>query len=792
MAKADLHIHSKFSNRPSEWVLQRLGAQQSYTTPEDVYQRAKEAGMSYVTITDHNTFEGSAILAEKYEDAFTGAQLTTYFEDGCKIHLLVWGFTPDQFDQMVSIRKNIFELREYVLSEKIAYSVAHATYNLNNKLELKHLEKMVLLFDVFESRNGAQNKASNRALYYYLKHLNEAGLQALSDRHQIKPIGPDSWTKGFTGGSDDHANLFIGRTYTMVNAANIEGFLKAIRHKKSFAEGRTNDFQTLAFTVYKVGHEFSKTKSRPLSYTPLASVPDMIFGHEKPSLIDSLLVLGMKAESGYRRGVADLVDEIRRKKDPTIEGNIDLVYDRIADIVDDLIAGTIDNVLDKMKTGDLFSLAKEVSAALPGMFLLVPFFTSLKLITHNADLLEQLRQQVPEHRNRRILWFTDTLIDLNGPSVTLKNMGWAFYQHGIDVKIVSCIEPEEMTDDLPPNTVNLPYIFKFDLPYYESYTMMIPSVLKAMKELQAFEPDEVFISTPGPVGVLGLVLAKLLSVRAVGIYHTDFTNELGEIMEDIDDNSANIVEEFVRWFYNQMDEIKVPTQSYIDILSKRGVSPDKMSVFPRLIDHETFYRLDPDEWGAYRIPFDEGVNFIYAGRVSKDKNLEFLLEVIDRLFADNDDVNFIFVGDGPFRTEMESRLKKHVNRVHFYGRVPHDDLPKLYSQADALVFPSTTDTFGMVVLEAQCCHMPAFVSDIGGPKEIVIHEETGWVLPALNADKWTAALLDYANMVAKSKDDAEAMRQEAGRKARERYGLNAVLKGLTSEELIPRPRVLTD
>ncbi len=792
MAKAELHVHSKFSNRPSEWVLQRLGASQSYTNPEDVYERAKAAGMTYVTITDHNTFEGSGILSEKYEDAFTGCQLTSYFEDGCKIHILVWGFTPDQFEEMVKLRKSIWKLREYIFDQKITYSVAHATYDLNSKLSLEHLEKLVLMFDVFESLNGSQNKVSNSTWFDYLKHLTEVKLVELSERHQIQPSGSDPWVKGFTGGSDDHANLFIGGTYTMSNAGNPEEFLKAIRSKRSFARGRSNDFQTLAFTVYKIGHEFSKAKSRPLSYTPLASVPDMIFGNGKPSLIDSLLVLGMKAESGYRRSIAELVDELRRKKDPTVEGNIDLVYDRIADIVDNVISGMIDNVLAKFTTGDLFSLAKELSAALPGVFLLLPFFTSLKLITHNTPLLASLRKEVPGHRNRRILWFTDTLIDMNGPSVTLRTLGWAFYRHGIDLRIVACLEPEEMTDDLPPNTVNLPYIYKFDLPYYDAYKMRLPSVLKAMKELHSFEPDEVLISTPGPIGALGLMLSKLLSVPAIGIYHTDFTNELSEIMEDMDDNSAQIVEEGVRWFYNQMDEIKVPTQSYIDILSRRGVSPAKMSVFPRFIDHNVFHRLESPEWGDYSLPSGSGVNFIYAGRVSKDKNLEFLLDVIEAIWEQRPDVNFSFIGDGPYRKEMEKRLAGKGKRVHFFGRVPHDDLPKLYSQADALVFPSTTDTFGMVVLEAQCCELPAFVSDIGGPKEIVRHEKTGWVLPASNMDVWTQSLVHFIDLMSQSGEETASMRKEAGRVARDRYGFDAVLKGLTSEELIPRPQVHTD
>ena len=791
MARADLHLHSRFSNRPSEWILQRIGASQSYTEPEAIYDRAKAAGMTYVTITDLNTIEGSALLAQKYSDAFTGLQTTTYFPDQCKIHILIWGLSDGDFDEIQRVRRDIFELRDLLVERKLAHSVAHATYNINNKLTLDHLEKLVLLFDVFESLNGGQNKASNSTWYYYLKYLNSETLCELEDRHGIKPQNAESWVKGFTGGSDDHADLFIGKTYTVANASSKENFLNAVRYKKSFAKGRMNDFYTLAFTVYKIGHEYSRTKSKPLSYSPLASIPDVIFGNDKPNLLDSVLMLGMKTDTKYKRKLAELVDEIRRKKFVNVEDNIELVYDRIASIVDDILAHMIETLVEKATSGDIFSLIKEVSAALPGIFLLAPFFTSLRMINHNTPLLEKIRQQVPEQRNRRILWFTDTLVDLNGPSVTLRNMGWTFYQNGIDVQIVTCLEPHEITDDLPPNTVNLPSTYKFTLPYYDAYLMKIPSMLRAMKELHSFEPDEVFISTPGPVGLLGLLMAKLLSVRAVGIYHTDFKAELSELT-DFDDDMIHIVEDGVRWFYNQVNEIKVPTRSYINILSERGFDPSKMSVFPRLIDHDTFRRLPSTEWDPYRVPGEDSISFVYAGRVSKDKNLEFLLEVIERIMADRDDVSFVFAGDGPFRKEMEVQLKRYGNRVHFFGKVPHSDLPKVYSQADALVFPSTTDTFGMVVLEAQSCELPAFVSDVGGPKEIVLHEKTGWVLPALDVNTWVSRLNEHADMITSDPSAGEEMRSNAGSSARERYGLDAVLRGLTSEILVPRPQVLQD
>ena len=109
MSKADLHVHSKYSNHPSEWFLQRLGASESYTEPEFIYRSAKEKGMDFVTVTDHNRIEASLLLKEKYpNECFTGVESTAYFpEDGCKVHILIYGFDERKFAEIQGLRKNI-------------------------------------------------------------------------------------------------------------------------------------------------------------------------------------------------------------------------------------------------------------------------------------------------------------------------------------------------------------------------------------------------------------------------------------------------------------------------------------------------------------------------------------------------------------------------------------------------------------------------------------------------------------------------------------------------------------
>src|SRR4030043_477174 len=133
MIRADLHAHSKYSEHPSEWFLQRLGAQESYVEPEFIYKTAKSRGMDLVTITDHNRIDGSIILQGLHpEDTFTGVESTVYFpEDGCKVHILVYGLSEDQFSCIQKIRTDIYEMRAFLKQEDLAHAVAHATYAVN-------------------------------------------------------------------------------------------------------------------------------------------------------------------------------------------------------------------------------------------------------------------------------------------------------------------------------------------------------------------------------------------------------------------------------------------------------------------------------------------------------------------------------------------------------------------------------------------------------------------------------------------------------------------------------------
>jgi glycosyltransferase involved in cell wall biosynthesis len=132
------------------------------------------------------------------------------------------------------------------------------------------------------------------------------------------------------------------------------------------------------------------------------------------------------------------------------------------------------------------------------------------------------------------------------------------------------------------------------------------------------------------------------------------------------------------------------------------------------------------------------VKLLYAGRVSREKNLELLADAFIELQASGSSAWLVVAGDGPYREEMQRRLRQH--KAIFTGFLSQADLARIYASADVLVFPSTTDTFGNVVLEAQASGLPVVVTDAGGPRELMVPGETGLVVAANNKEDLIRAM----------------------------------------------------
>lgn len=190
---------------------------------------------------------------------------------------------------------------------------------------------------------------------------------------------------------------------------------------------------------------------------------------------------------------------------------------------------------------------------------------------------------------------------------------------------------------------------------------------------------------------------------------------------------------------------------YTTILADRAYDLERMTLFRRGPDLElltpgapmapTVRKLVAARAKKVRNQF----TMAYTGRISRDKNLDFLLQTQALLRTRGRDVRLYLAGDGPHRKALQ-KLYGNNPGIRFLGRLGNHEIPGLLAIADLFVFPRNTDTFGMSVLEAQACGVPCFVSDQGGPAELVNQGATGFIVPARDTEQWAMVIEETLRM----------------------------------------------
>ena len=779
-ARADLHVHSRYSTQPASLGIERFLSPTSRTEPEEVYRRAKRRGMDFVTLTDRDTLEGALRLVEAHpSDCFTGLETSAVFpEDGCKVNLLVWGLDSRQFGEIQRLRKDIYELAAYLRSADLAHAVAHASRSVNGRLNLSKLERLVLLFDVFEGANGTQGRMHNRTLVQCLRELTPEKIDEYQRKHGLQSLSAEPWKKSFTGGSDDLSGLMIGTSRTTVAARTKDEFLLGVRTGRSLASGRDADFRSAAFTAYKLAYDqLRETKAWDPATLFLSQIGQWTFESESLGLLDRIKMRTMNAGTKLRSDrtaslVLELAESCGSLPSDDVDGRIDAAFSSLCRLVDEVSGQLVRGFTDAVERGEVIRQIKDASASVSAILLVAPLFGALRNLYRDREVLRDLKESLGRPRSRRgkrILWFSDTLGEVNGPSVTLRQIANLSHERGNAIGIVGTVDGEG--GELPPNVIRLPWVGGFRVPYYDVYEMRVPSLLRSLETLADYAPDEIYVSTPGPVGCVGLALGKLLGVRTTGVYHTDFLQQAADIVPD--DAVLRGLEDFIQLFYSAFDEIAVPTSEYIGILSARGYDPTKMRLFQRGIDTNHFapreVTVDHLE-RSFGVP--PGKRLLYVGRISKDKRLGFLLDVFARLREHHPDLSLVLTGSGPYREELERRNEPGV---FFLGRQDVLSLPAIYSASDLFVFPSLTDTFGMAVLESMACGLPVLVSDVGGPKELVRDGETGWIVGESTVESWMHEIEAVLDMMERRPAVYAAFRERSRQHVLERFDWHAVL-----------------
>ena len=765
--KVDLHVHSKYSDRPSEWILRRIGAPESFVEPLDIYTTARERGMRFVTVSDHNRIDGALDIAH-LPGTFISSEITTYFpEDGCKIHCLVSGISEAQFRDIQQIRDNIYDFQSYLRQESIVHSVAHPLFRVNDQLSVEHMEKLILLFNRFEGINGTRDPRACELSTLVLSHLTPEMIFEMADRHDLAPWGDEPCKKTFTGGSDDHSGVYIASAYTTTpEAATVEEFLDHLRAGRHLMSGSPGTSLRLAHSFYHIAYGYYKSRLLGGSLARRNLIDDL-FRRVLEGREDGPIGFREKLRS-YARRIATRARGAQRTEQTLAEELSRLLAGAGGNSAEVAAPAALDDrrsfeiacrvchlltyeffrkFVKYAGEGKLIDSLQTVAALGPVALSVAPYLAAFRTQHKDERFLQTVAAHfnVGRHRVRksaRRAWLMDTYGDVNGVSLMIRSIAAEARRQLRQLTVVSCLD-ETPADEC--DVKNFKPVGSFGMPEYESQRICFPPFLEVIEYLERERFGEIIISTPGPLGVAGLAAGRLLGVPLTGIYHTDFPKYVRLMTQD--ETLEQLTWRYMHWFYDQMDTIYVPSECYLRQLADNGFDRRKLRVLTRGVDVAQFSpdRRDPQFWPS--LGAGNGCKFLYVGRVSREKNLDTLLEAFVDLKRAGTEAELLIVGDGPYLATLRDRYRR--GDIVFTGFLEGDDLARAYAGADVFVFPSTTDTFGNVVLEAHASGLPTIVSNQGGPAENVVDGETGLVVDVGERGALRAAmrkLLDDGNL----------------------------------------------
>jgi glycosyltransferase involved in cell wall biosynthesis len=270
-------------------------------------------------------------------------------------------------------------------------------------------------------------------------------------------------------------------------------------------------------------------------------------------------------------------------------------------------------------------------------------------------------------------------------------------------------------------------------PRYPGLRFGLPATRKLVAQWQESRPDAISVATEGPLGWSALRAARRLGIPASTGFHTRFD----QYMRDY--GAAFLAQTALRWmrrFHNRADATLVPTRELQRFLQDHGFND--VVLLPRAVDTQLFdpARRDPAlraQWGVG----EDGLVAIYVGRIAAEKNLDLAVRAFRELQKLRPDARFVWVGDGPARARIQ-----HDNPDFVFCGIQRDEaLARHFASGDLFVFPSHSETFGNVTLEAMASGVPTIAFDYGAAREHLRDEVHGAAIADGDDDGFVRAVV---------------------------------------------------
>ena len=326
--------------------------------------------------------------------------------------------------------------------------------------------------------------------------------------------------------------------------------------------------------------------------------------------------------------------------------------------------------------------------------------------------------------------------EVNGVAVTLAKLVQGLGHRNHDVQL---IRPRQPKFDTGIKDSNLEEVLMrgMPIPSYPELKLGLPSKKTLVKTWTLRRPDVVHIATEGPLGWSALQAAKVLKLPVTSDFRTNFQSYskhygIGWLRTPI--------VAYLRKFHNATACTMVPTKELKKTLSENGFL--NLKVVSRGVDTSLFNmsKRDPDlrkAWGAT----DQSQVMISVGRMAPEKNLEQVLKTFEALKLLGTDLKLVMVGDGPLREQFQLKYPEII----FPGMLVQSELAKYYASADLFVFPSQTETFGNVTLEALASGIPVLAFDCAAARDWVQTGVNGWLVPENDPDGFARKAVEIFN-----------------------------------------------
>lgn len=384
----------------------------------------------------------------------------------------------------------------------------------------------------------------------------------------------------------------------------------------------------------------------------------------------------------------------------------------------------------------------------------------------------------------KITFVTDTYSpQANGVATTLERLvkGLRDRGHEVDVIRPAVLACEEAGLKVP----------SLGLPGYKDVRFGFPIKLVLQTRWFKKRPDVIYVATETPLGASAISAARALGIPAASGFHTNFQQYMAHYQLPLLEKATL---KYLRHVHNRSTCTFVPSRDVIADLELRGF--ENLELLPKGVDTKLFSpkkrsHLLRRKWGVR----EGGVVGLYVGRIAAEKNLPVILRTFLEIQKRIPDFRGVFVGDGPKLEELKLKYPQFI----YAGVKRGEELAEYYASADVFIFPSTTETFGNVTMEAMASGLAVVAYDYAAARQHIINGENGFSVPFDQEDSF----IETAILAAQS--DVPELRQNARTSARKVRWKKVIrrfekqLKNLLSEDFdktqdtnTPKPRTTSE